>query len=248
VNGNNKGAEFSPVEYTGNVKTRNTLLIVLALLPNILLASLVVFGYTETLPDWVFALWLAILVLMGLISLGCIVHASVRQRTLYWRMAADPTQGQEPLWPIVLAKWLLVPWFVLTFLAAALGGVALLIPHPVMLFMSLFVFGPLWAVSVVLLSLLNILLVLATSSYLVWAIITACRLRRVKLSVCIILCVLQILPVCDVLSCPFIVNYLRKLPSAPVLGVPVLGAPASSVSAPNTPALNAPNAPTPRLP
>jgi hypothetical protein len=192
---------------------------VLALVPNILLVSLVVFDYTEALPDWTIVLWLAILVLMGLISLGCIVHASVRQRTLYWRMAADPTRGQEPLWPIVLAKWLLVPWFVLTFLAAALGGVALLIPHPVMLFMSLFVFGPLWAVSVVLLSLLNILLVLATSSYLVWAIITACRLRRVKLSVCIILCVLQILPVCDVLSCPFIVNYLRKLPSTPTHGI-----------------------------
>jgi hypothetical protein len=206
------------MEYTIDMKTRNALLIVLALLPNILFVPLVFLVDTETLPDWVLAFWLTTLVLMVLISLGCIVHASVRQRTQHQRMVADPTLGQEPLWPIVLAKWLLVPWFVLTSLAGALSGVAMLIPHPVMVFMAIFIFGPLWAVSMVVLSVINGLLLLATSSYLIWAIITACRLKRVKLPICIILCILQILPVCDVLSCPFIVSYLRKLPSMPALG------------------------------
>jgi hypothetical protein len=193
------------------VKTRNALLIALALLPNILIISVFFFGDIRPVPDYAFSFCLVIIVLMGLTSLGCILHASVRQRTQYGRMATDPAVGQEPLWPIVLAKWLLVPWFVLTFLAAALSGVAMLIPHPVLAFILLFLAGPLWIVGVTLLSVLNVLLVLATSSYLIWAIINTCRLRLIKLPVCIILCVLQLLPVCDVLSCPFIVNYLRNL-------------------------------------
>lgn len=150
------------------------------------------------------------LVLAFFVSIACIVVAFASLGPL----ASRPDQQRGLGLQVFVCKLLMIPYFVVTFAYAFLFAFASsLLTLSIHLASLGIMFGAMMAVLIPIMSLVNYLFLLATSSFAVSNIVLAYRKGLIAFSTTVVFVILQLFPIADVASYGFIVKHLRTLES-----------------------------------
>ena len=197
---------------------RRILLIAFVVLVNAFTASMVLpfilidsdlFNDTDFL-NFVMTAGLGALALAFLVSIACIVVAFASLGSLTSR----PDQQRGLGLQVFVCKLLMIPYFVVTFAYALLLAFASsLLTLSIHLASMGIIFGTMMVVLVPVMSLVNYLFLMATSSFAISNIVLAYRKGLIVFSTAVVFVILQLFPIADVASYGFIVRHFRTLES-----------------------------------
>lgn len=198
---------------------RTALLVSFVVLANVFTLSMVLpFVFLEDTPEFVMTIGFGALVLAFFVSIACIVVAA----SSFGPLAARPDQQKGLGLQVFVCKLLMIPYFVVTF-----AFVLMLIFASSLLTISIhlasmgFLLGAMTAVIVPIMSVVNYLFLMATSSFAISNIALAYRKGLIGRSSAVIFIILQCVPVADVASYGFIVRHFRTKETAAQINVPI---------------------------
>lgn len=197
---------------------RSVLLVAFVALANIFTLSMVLpFAFLEDTPEFVMTIGFGALVLAFFVSIACIVVAAAS----FGPLAVRPDQQKGLGLQVFVCKLLMIPYFIATF-----AFVLMLIFASSLLTISIhlasmgFLLGAMTAVIVPIMSVVNYLFLMATSSFAISNIALAYRKGIISRSSAVIFIILQCLPIADVASYGFIIRHFRTQENAVRQSVP----------------------------
>lgn len=160
--------------------------------------------------DFAITVGFGALALAFLVSIACIVVAFSSLKPL----ASRPDQQQGLGLQVFVCKLLVIPYFVVTFAYVLLLAFASsLLTLSIHLASMGIIFGTMMVVLVPVMSLVNYLFLMATSSFAISNIVLAYRKGLIAFSTAVVFVILQLVPIADVASYGFIVKHFRTLES-----------------------------------
>ncbi|MEG0376211.1 MAG: hypothetical protein RR505_03400 [Raoultibacter sp.] len=192
------------------MKTARTILLVaFALLANVFTISLVIpFLMIDATPDFIGNIVVGSLILAALVAIACIVFGFATINASSFSHDNRKGLGIQ----VMVIKLLLIPYFVVTTaLVMLMMFASSLLTISIQLTSAGLLFGAATAFVFAILTVVNVLFILATSSFSISNIVIEYRGRGIALPTAVTFIILQLIPVVDVISYCCIAFYFRSL-------------------------------------
>lgn len=192
------------------MKTARTILLVaFVVLANVFTLSLVLpFVMLDGFPDFILTIGLGAGAVAVLISVACIVTAAASTGSL----ASRPDQQKGLGLQVFVCKLLMIPYFVVT---TAYGIMMVFASSLLTISIHLasmgVLIGTMLIVLIPVMTVVNCLFLMATSSFAISNIVLKYRSRLITLGTAAVFVILQIFPIADVVSYGFIVRHFQTL-------------------------------------